>query len=186
MRKTLKLLFIFVYTINISYAKNSISQPEIIYQKAIKAAQQHDFQAAFKLLQPLAEQGDATAQHNIAVFYQDGLGVKIDLPQALNWYERAGKQGIAEAQFMAGLMHSEGLGTTQNYLQATYWYQQAAEQGHAEAQNNLAARYATGTGVKQNLETAKMWYQRAAEQGNQTSALILQQLNNLNTTTETK
>lgn len=163
-------------------AQTPTNQTDPRYQQAIAAYQKNDFQAAFKLLEPMAKAGDKTAQHNLAVMYQDGLGVARDEKKALYWYEQSGKNGEAEAQFMAGLMYSDGIGVPQNYEKAVYWYQQAAAQNHAEAQNNLAARYATGTGVAKNLAEAEKWYRRAAELGNQQAAYTLQQLQSLQTT----
>ena len=121
-------------------AQPPISTHEAEYAQAAAAYQKQDFATVIRLLQPLAEQGDATAQHNLAVLYQDGLGVPASAEKALYWYEKAAAQGQAEAQFMAGLMYSDGNGVPQNYEKAAFWYRKAAEQGHADAQNNLAAR----------------------------------------------
>lgn len=134
-----------------AYATQPENANQAKYAQAVQAYTKHNFQAAFRILKPLAKQGDKTAQHNLAVLYQDGLGVKADAKQALYWYEQAAKQGEAEAQFMAGKMYSDGDGVEQDYAKAVYWYTKAAEQGHNEAQNNLAARYATGTGVEKNI-----------------------------------
>lgn len=150
-------------------------------QVAVQAYQKGDFQAAFRVLENLAKQGNSEAQYNLAVLYQDGLGVAKSDDQAFYWYEKAAWQGLAEAQFMTGLLYSEGEGVKQDYEQAFYWYQRAAEQNHAEAQNNLAARYATGTGVVKNIDLAKYWYQRAAKQGNANAAYTLQQLEQIKT-----
>lgn len=174
MKKTFILALILTGFITTSWAKTPNTDNP--YQAAVAAYQRGDFQAAFQQLKPMAEAGDAVAQHNLAVLYQDGLGVRANPTEALKWYERAAEQGNAEAQFMTGLMYSDGVGTEQNYDKAFYWYKKAAEQGHDEAQNNLAARYASGTGVKQDMEEAKKWYQRAAEQGNTQAAYTLQQL----------
>lgn len=149
---------------------------QAIYNQAIAAVQKGDYATAFKILEPLAKKGDATAQHNLAVLYQDGLGTKADAKQALYWYEKAATQGEPEAQFMAGLMYSDGIGTAQDYKKAAQWYEKAAKKGHAEAQNNLAARYATGTGVTRDMAKAKYWYGKAAAQGNKQAAYTLQQL----------
>ena len=97
---------------------------QAIYNQAIAAVQKGDYATAFKILEPLAKKGDATAQHNLAVLYQDGLGTKADAKQALHWYEKAAAQGEPEAQFMAGLMYSDGIGTAQDYKQAAYTLQQ--------------------------------------------------------------
>ncbi|MDO4434153.1 MAG: tetratricopeptide repeat protein [Alysiella sp.] len=153
-----------------------LAQNDVVYAQAIAAYEKQDFQAAFALLKPLAEQGDKVAQHNLAVLYQEGLGVPADAVKALYWYEKAAEQGEAEAQFQAALMYSQGEGAVQNYPRAVYWYEKAAAQEHPEAQNNLAARYATGTGVARDIELAQKWYERAAANGNAAAAYTLQQL----------
>ncbi len=167
---------IFCLLNSVVYAKDN---NETIYQQAALAYQKQDFVSAFRLLFPLAQKGDKTAQHNLAVLYQDGLGVEANAKLALYWYEQAAKQGEAEAQFMAGLMYSQGEGSNQNYTKAVYWYEKAAAQGHHEAMNNLAARYATGTGVKQDMNKAKMWYKKAAQAGNIHATTMLKQLENI-------
>lgn len=153
---------------------------QAIYSQAIEAVQQNNHAKAFALLKPLAIKGDATAQNNIAVLYEEGLGVAKNEAEAFQWYEKAAKQGLAEAQFMAGLYHAEGRGgLPQNYRQAFVWYQKAAKKGHAEAQNNLAMRYASGTGVKQNIAKAKYWFAQADRQGHHTASKALQALEEL-------
>lgn len=147
-----------------------------VHEQAVSAFVQQDFDRVHALLRPLAEAGDAAAQYNLAVLYEDGLGVAADARQALDWYRKAAAQGHAEAQFVAGLMYAEGRGTEQDYAQAAAYYRQAAQQGHAEAQNNLAARYASGTGVPRDLAEARKWLAAAAAQGNRTAAYTLQQL----------
>jgi TPR repeat protein len=51
-----------------------------------------DFVAALQLIQPLAEQGEARAQYNLAVQFELGKGVEQDLAQASEWYCKAAEQ----------------------------------------------------------------------------------------------
>ena len=51
-----------------------------------------------------AEQGNAKAQYNLGVRYDNGLGVRQDYTQAVQWYRKAAEQGDAEAQFNLGSM----------------------------------------------------------------------------------
>lgn len=146
------------------------------YRQAADAARSGNYTAAYHILLPLAQQGDATAQNNIAVLYQDGLGVKQDDAQALSWYRKAAEQGFAEAQFNVGLMYAQGNGVAQDYAQAAQWYEKAAKQGHADAQNNLAVRYASGSGVARDLDQARHWFAQAALNGHPTAAASLKQL----------
>jgi TPR repeat protein len=45
-----------------------------------------------------AEQGDAQAQNNLGVMYQNGRGVAHDDAQAVFWYRKAAVQGNTDAQ----------------------------------------------------------------------------------------
>ena len=45
-----------------------------------------------------AEQGNATAQYNLGVMYDNGQGVRQDDAQAVQWYRKAAEQGHAKAQ----------------------------------------------------------------------------------------
>jgi TPR repeat protein len=44
-------------------------------EDADAAMRRHDYKTALRLIRPLAEQGDANAQYNLGVFYDNGLGV---------------------------------------------------------------------------------------------------------------
>jgi hypothetical protein len=50
-----------------------------------EAWDREDYKTALKLLRPLAEQGNAEAQYNLAVAHIVGLGVPIDLVQGYKW-----------------------------------------------------------------------------------------------------
>ncbi|MEL7481730.1 MAG: SEL1-like repeat protein [Pseudomonadota bacterium] len=51
-----------------------------------------------------AEFGVVDSQFNLAVFYQDGLGISPDLAEALFWFEIAGRSGDADARSTAQLL----------------------------------------------------------------------------------
>ena len=113
-----------------------------------------------------AEQGDATAQFNLALCYEKGIGVEQDAADAVKWYRAAAEQGDAAAQNNLGLCYEKGIGVEQDAADAVKWYRAAAEQGDAEAQAKLGCCYRNGIGVKQDAEQAVQWYRAAAEQGN--------------------
>jgi TPR repeat protein len=52
-----------------------------------------------------AEQGDATAQYNLALMYYHGRGVAHDRQQAETWFRKAAEQGNAEAQIWINSMY---------------------------------------------------------------------------------
>lgn len=120
-----------------------------------------------------AEQGDASAQFNLGVMYDNGEGVPQDHQQAVAWYRKAAEQGYASAQFNLGNMYLNGRGVPQDHQQAVIWYRKAAEQGEASAQYNLGHMYANGEGVPQNYSLAYTWVSVAIARGvqNQSGAI---------------
>jgi TPR repeat protein len=81
-------------------------------EDADAALKRRDYANAMRLIRPLAEQGDANAQYNLGVFYDNGLGVPQDKVVAYMWFNMSAAQGregarrmtpaqIAEAQKLA-------------------------------------------------------------------------------------
>jgi tetratricopeptide (TPR) repeat protein len=132
------------------------------FEDAMAAYERSDYTTAFRLLTPLAERGDARAQHNLGVMYDSGRGIPQDYPKAWKWYRRAADQGIPEAQHNLGLMHAYGQGVPQNYPEAAKWYRRAAEQGMPDSQVNLGVMYYNGQGVPKDYVLAHMWLSLAA------------------------
>ena len=119
-----------------------------------------------KKIQAAANSGDAVAEFELGVLYDNGQGVPQDYGQAEAWYRKAAEQGYADAQSNLGVMYDNGQGVPQDYVQAASWYRKAADQGNADAQTNLGALYDNGQGVPQDYAQAASWYRMAADQGN--------------------
>ena len=66
-------------------------------EDADAAMKRRDFPTAVRLIRPLAEQGDATAQYNLGIFYDNGLGVSQDKVSAYMWFNLSAAQGKAGA-----------------------------------------------------------------------------------------
>ncbi len=54
-------------------------------QKGFSAYQAGDYATALQEWTPLAEQGNATAQYNLALMYGNGRGVPQDYAEAVKW-----------------------------------------------------------------------------------------------------
>jgi uncharacterized protein len=138
-------------------------------QDATAAIHRKDYPTAVRLLEPLAQRGDAAAQLRLGLLYYHGHGVRESDAAALQWFERAARQGLVEAQFHLGNMYAYGLATlppdTDAHRLAAQWYFEAARSGHAEAQYSLGILFLTGTGVQQDAGEARQWITRAAAQG---------------------
>ena len=134
------------------------------FDEGVRAYDSGDFATALHEMQILAEQGDAAAQYNLGIMYDNGQGVPEDDVEAVKWYTLAAKQGYASAQYNLGLMYRYGEGVPQDYAEAVKWYTLAVEQRYASAKNNLGVMYDHGRGVLQNYVLAHMWYNLAAAQ----------------------
>jgi TPR repeat protein len=138
-------------------------------QDAAAAIHRKDYPTAVRLLEPLAQAGNALAQMRLGTLYYHGHGVRESDALALQWFQRAANRGLAEAQFQLGNMHAYGLapaspGEDPQRL-AAQWYFEAARQGHADAQYSLGILFLTGSGVVQSEPQARKWIERAAAQG---------------------
>ena len=156
---------VFWVSVNIASAEESTVSTESAIDLAISAVENKDYAKAFSLFAPLAEAGDAEAQHNLAMLYRAGKGTNKDLSESYAWFRRAAEQGISDAQYYLGHMYDGGEGVTQDSNYAFVWYRKAAEQGHGLAQINLGFLYANGIGVAQDIEQAYLWFHVAAAQG---------------------
>jgi len=147
------------------------------FEDGMAAFQKGDYQTAFKVWQPMAEAGEAEAQRNIGVMYQQGLGVPQDFGEAATWYRRAAEQGHARAQQNLGALYEEGSGVPQSYVEAAKWYLRAAEGGNVFAKLNLGVLHEQGVpGLPINVVLAHMWYNLAAAQGSADAARFRDEL----------
>jgi len=135
------------------------------WEAGVDAYQAGDYKTALKEFRPLAEQGDADAQFNLGVMYEDGQGVTQDYKKALKWYRLAAEQGDATAWHQLGVMHHYGWGVKTNYKEALRFYRLAAPQV-VQSQYSLGAMYYQGQGVNQDIVIAYMWFYVAAKNGN--------------------
>jgi hypothetical protein len=85
-------------------------------EDALAARQRSDYATEYRLLRPLAEEGNAAAQNGLGIMYENGHGVEQDHAEAVKWYRRAADQGDAAAQFNLGLMYENGRGVQQDEL----------------------------------------------------------------------
>lgn len=125
-----------------------------------------EYAKAFSLSSKLAANGDKTAQMFLGVMYGEGKGVKQDIRQSINWFERAAKQGEAYAQLRLGEIYQNGVGGIKSYNEAMRLYRLSANQGNAAAINNMGVLYESGLGVNKNINEALNLYKLAAEKGN--------------------
>jgi len=63
------------------------------FDAGVKAYELGDYATALRIMQELADQGDAEAQYNLGLMYENGQGVTQDYVQAQMWFTLAAARG---------------------------------------------------------------------------------------------
>jgi TPR repeat protein len=132
------------------------------FEDAEAAYARDDYATALRLFRSLADEGDATAQHLLAIMYERGLSVPQDYAQAAEWYRRAADQGHKIAQFDLAAMYETGYDVQQDYVQAYMWYNLSATQGWGAASigRTQLERAMTPTQIAKAQKLARDWKSR--------------------------
>jgi TPR repeat protein len=113
---------------------------------------------------------DSGIQVAIALCYQRGEGISLNLDEAAVWFGMAASQGIARAQNSLGCMLlAEEYGgdkrTAEEHAQGLEWYQKAAAQGEKFALFNLGMEYYEGKRIAKDVKRALSMWQSSAGKG---------------------
>ena len=119
-----------------------------------------------------ARHGNTECEMMLGRLYEDGDGVKKDIPKAIEWFEKAAAKGHAAAQNGVGRCHYE----KGRYEEAFKWHTKSAAQGYTNAEINLGILYEDGLGVTKDISKAIEWYTKAAEKGVVIAAKCLRKL----------
>jgi TPR repeat protein len=130
---------------------------------AAAAFKRGDYSTVVRIIRPLADQGNAKAQHNLGIMYDSGVGVAKDYAEAVKWLRKAADQGRSDSQYNLGRMYQYGHGVPRNLTEAVKWYRKASEQGETVAQWRLGSAYLTGEGIGRNPVQACKWFILAAK-----------------------
>ncbi len=106
------------------------------HEDGVAAQGNGDYAKAFRLLRPLALQGDAGSQFHLSLMYANGQGIPVDSKESLKWLRLSARQGNASAQSNLGVMYSRGRGVAQDRVRAYAWLSLAADSGNTEAISN--------------------------------------------------
>jgi TPR repeat protein len=98
--------------------------------EGVDAYRNGDYATTLENFEPLAEQGDASAQYNLGVMYANGEGVPQNASTSAEWYRKAAEQGHADAQFKLSASYYLDEGVSHNPVMAYVLANLAAAQGH--------------------------------------------------------
>ena len=91
----------------------------------------HDDKDAARWFRLAEDHGNADAQANLGMMYEEGDGVAQDYKEALRWYRLAADNGNPDAQTRLGFMHWRGRGVPQDYKEAVRWFRLSGKQGES-------------------------------------------------------
>lgn len=132
-----------------------------------------NYTQAQEACQPVAEGGDAKAQHHMANLAR----ARGDHANAFTWAQRSADQGHAPGLLTLGQLNQAGEGVPQNPAKGLRLIRQAADQGLTEASYHAGLAYQNGLGTEASTELAESYLKQAAAQGHMPAHLALAAMN---------
>ena len=147
--------------IPMSYAQHTKDQDDL--ELAQQWLGEGEYHRAFEIFQIHAqEKQHPLAQFTLALFYQQGWGIKQDEALACHWFGKAAKRGVPAASHFYGACLQNGIDQPIDYNAAIHWYQEAADTGHTISLCAIADLVMLGKGVEKNPLKALEYCERAA------------------------
>ena len=120
--------------------------------------------------------GDANAQVDLGLLYDQGRDIKKSYRKARQWYLEAARQGHRAAQYNLSLCYFLGLGCVRDERQAFRWARKSADSGFPDAVLAMGWHYHNGCGVTEDLRKAEDWYRKSAKSGDASAQFSLGQM----------
>jgi TPR repeat protein len=136
-------------------------------ERGSQAFKQGDLASAFKILKPLADAGNASAQELLGevcyVGYDVGYNIPCNDAQAIQWYRLAAQNGNPKAQCRLGTrLRIDQKKDTEGFE----WMLKSAKQGYPDCMCDIGEYYRGGwSPVTQNYSEALKWFKTAEEKG---------------------
>ena len=133
---------------------------------------QRDEVRAFDLCARAAAAGYHDAVLAMGWHYLNGVGVEIDIDQAVRWYRRSARQGDPQAMFSLGqIAYSGG-----DPVAAMTWFERASQKNHARSMYWMAKLFWRGHGVERDRHKAMKLIQGAASRSDPEARRFLRYL----------
>lgn len=123
------------------------------------ALEAKDYQTAIHKFLPLAIDGNAEAQFQIARMYGSGKGLRNDKCASTIWAEKAARQGHPAASLLMSFAYEVGGAVRRNYEMAYRWMSYADQLGDSNANGfvDYMARHLTPAARAKIDEDMKTW-----------------------------
>ena len=138
-----------------------------------------DYEKSFYWFSKAAENGSASAQNMIAMFYETGVVVEKDLDTAYHWYLEAASNGEEGAMgSLCKIYREKALSFSpvelngsnrkayfENAELSFKWGKKASELGNFDAAYLIGLAYYSGFGTRENKDEAKKYLMLSAKNG---------------------
>ena len=140
-------------------SRNPLEQALIFYE-------QGDYQQATTYFAQADVMNIPEASFALGAMNFAGKGMPVNIPKALDYYEKAAQADYAPAQMTLALLYIYGENVVQDIEKGIEYAEKAAKNGDPEALIMLARWYENGENVEKDIEKAVKFYKQAALLGN--------------------
>jgi TPR repeat protein len=141
------------------------------YEEGVDALKERNFELAFNEFSAAVAGGNGEALIDLALFYERGVGVDLDLKKAFELFKKAGLLNVKNSYSFLGDMYYKGVGTEQDFVEALRWYLRAADNEHAASTFFVARMLEYGLGTEADKGQAIVWYYKALDNNHLSSQL---------------
>ncbi|MDB5233943.1 MAG: sel1 repeat family protein [Hymenobacter sp.] len=132
-------------------------------EQAKKLLAKGEVKTALPTLKRAAELGNAEAQYNYGICFQQGIGAAKNDATAHEWFLKSAGQGYKDAQYKVAFNYSAGRGVPQDYQKGFQWSLKCAEQEDTDCMFNVVSCYMQGAGTAKNIDSLLVWAVRLAK-----------------------
>ncbi|MEI6834447.1 MAG: hypothetical protein WCL28_10700 [bacterium] len=148
-------------------AKNMNSNHNFdLMQQVYEYTQEEDYESAYKLIKPAAENGDGDFEHILGVFYRDGKFVQQSFDLAVYWLTKSASKDNSNSQVLLGQIFAFDFGGLGNIDEGIRWLTESAASDNSLACTYLGEVHAKGlkTGTP-DYESAAIAFTKGSELG---------------------
>lgn len=157
------ILFMLLFACSDSDGSSRVKNAD--YESGFNLLKEGKNEAAFKVLMPLAESGNAAAQCLIGLMYYDGLYVEKDYESSIKWLQRS-----VDSDYPEGKHNLAAIFIDKNkYEEAKDLLESAIDDGYTYSLHYLGLIYFNGWGVPVNYCKAKEIFEISIQHNNNKS-----------------
>lgn len=131
------------------------------WASGVKARQEYynrNYEAALRLAQPAAEEGDDVAMQVLGLLYYNGKTVHQNFKEAFKWWRASADKGNCRSQSNLAHLFRIGAGVAINFEEAAKWHQRSADQNCPSGYRGLGEMYEKGQHfAKDNVKALELY-----------------------------